>query len=275
MTEKDLSQLFDLTGKTAIVTGGAGIIGTRVCQGLASFGANVVIAELNFEAAVELAEKIKSEMGTDALAVECDVRSPESLSWLVTEVHEKFGGIHILHNNAQTKSTDLESFFAPFEEFSLSMWREIMEVNLDGMFLTAQAVGKYMVDQGQGGSVIQTASTYGLVGPDHRIYDGSQYMGIKINTPPVYVASKAAVVGLTKYLATYWASDNIRVNTLVPGGVESGQNDQFLRNYSDRTPLGRMAQRDEMVGAVVYMASDASSYMTGQMVVVDGGWTSW
>jgi NAD(P)-dependent dehydrogenase (short-subunit alcohol dehydrogenase family) len=275
MTDTNLADLFNLNNKVAVVTGGAGIIGSRVCHGLATFGAKVVIAELNMEAANELAEEIMREHDAEVFAVHCDISSPESLSEMVSKVAEKFGGIHVLLNNAQTKTDDLESFFAPFEEYPLSMWREIMEVNLDGMFLTAQAVGKYMVEQNQGGSIIQTASTYGIVGPDHRIYEGSEYMGVEINTPPVYAASKAAVVGLTKYLATYWADKNIRVNTLVPGGVESGQNAQFLKNYSFRTPLGRMAQRDEMVGAVIFMSSNASSYMTGQMVVVDGGWTSW
>ena len=113
------------------------------------------------------------------------------------------------------------------------------------------------------------------MGPDPRIYEGSEYLGHQINTPPVYAASKAAVIGLTKYLATYWAPHGIRVNTLVPGGIESGQNEAFKENYGRRTPLGRMAHRDEMVGAVVYLASDASSYMTGQEVIVDGGWTTW
>jgi NAD(P)-dependent dehydrogenase (short-subunit alcohol dehydrogenase family) len=275
MNDIPLSKLFDLTGKVAIVTGGAGIIGNRVCRGLAAHGAKVVIAELDGERGDQLATEISTEYGADVLALPCDISSPESLTQMVDAACDHFGDIHILHNNAQTKTKDLDAFFAPFEEYSLEMWREIMSVNLDGMFLAAQAVGKRMVEQKVGGSIIQMASTYGLVGPDMRIYEGSEYMGVKINTPPVYAASKAAVIGLTKYLATYWADKNIRVNTLVPGGVESGQNEEFLRNYSSRTPMGRMAKSDEMVGAVVFMASEASSYMTGQLVVVDGGWTAW
>ena len=150
-----------------------------------------------------------------------------------------------------------------------------MSVNIDGVFLVAQAVGKQMIKQGHGGSIIQTSSTYGLVGPDFGIYEGSEYMGCRITTPAAYAASKGAVVQLTRYLATYWGDQGIRVNTLVPGGIESGQNETFQKNYGARVPLGRMAFVDEMVGAVVYLASDASSYMTGQMVVVDGGWTAW
>jgi NAD(P)-dependent dehydrogenase (short-subunit alcohol dehydrogenase family) len=132
-----------------------------------------------------------------------------------------------------------------------------------------------MVEQNRGGSIIQTASIYGLLGPDPRIYQGSSYMGRAINTPVVYSASKAAVIGLTKHLATYWADKNIRVNCLTPGGVESGQNDSFKEKYSNRVPLGRMAQPEEMVGALLYLASNASSYMTGQNIIIDGGWSTW
>ena len=150
-----------------------------------------------------------------------------------------------------------------------------MAVNLDGMFLVAQAVGKQMVTQGKGGSIIQTASIYGIMAPDQRIYQGSFYLERQINTPAVYSASKAGVIGLTKYLSTYWAGHKIRVNSLTPGGVESGQNDEFKRRYSERIPLKRMAEPNEMVGALIYLASDASSYVTGQNIVVDGGLSAW
>jgi NAD(P)-dependent dehydrogenase (short-subunit alcohol dehydrogenase family) len=188
---------------------------------------------------------------------------------------DEFGEINILHNNAAGKSKNLDAFFAPFEEYSLEQWREIMAVNIDGMFLVAQAVGKQMVEQGNGGSIIQTASIYGVMAPDQRIYKESFYMGRQINTPAVYAASKAAVIGLTKYLATYWADKGIRVNTITPGGVESGQNEEFKRNYAARIPLGRMADRNEMVGALIYLASDASSYVTGHNLIVDGGLQAW
>ncbi len=194
---------------------------------------------------------------------------------MVDEVMKQFGDIHILHNNAATKTSNLEAFLAPFEEYTLDQWREVTKVNLDGMFLVAQAVGRRMVEQNRGGSIIQTASIYGLLGSDSRIYDGSSYMGTSINTPAVYSASKAAVIGLTKYLATYWADKNIRVNCIIPGGAESGQNDIFKEKYSNRVPLGRMAQPEEIVGALLYLASNASSYVTGQNIIVDGGLSAW
>jgi NAD(P)-dependent dehydrogenase (short-subunit alcohol dehydrogenase family) len=131
-----------------------------------------------------------------------------------------------------------------------------------------------MAAQGRG-SIIQTASIYGILAPDKRIYEGSEYNGRAINTPPVYSASKAGVVGLTRYLAAHWAEMGVRVNTLTPGGVETGQNDEFRRRYSARVPLGRMAQPNEMVGAVIFLASDASSYITGQNIIVDGGLSVW
>jgi NAD(P)-dependent dehydrogenase (short-subunit alcohol dehydrogenase family) len=132
-----------------------------------------------------------------------------------------------------------------------------------------------MVAQGRGGSIIQTGSIYGARAADPRIYQGSSYLGRPINTPAVYAASKAGVAGLSRHLAAYWAGAGIRVNTLVPGGVASGQNEEFQRRYADRVPLGRMARAEEMVGALVFLASDASSYVTGQEIVVDGGLSAW
>ncbi|NQU61767.1 MAG: SDR family oxidoreductase [Rhodospirillales bacterium] len=275
MNQKPLSELFDLTGKVAVVTGGTGIQGTRITRGLAAYGADIAVVDLDETTVTGLADEISEEYGVKTLGVVCDVSDPDAVNRMVADTVKALGGIHVLHNNAATKTDDLEKFFAPFENFDFETWRKIMNVNLDGMFLVVQAVGKQMIKQGQGGSIIQTSSTYGVAGPDFRIYEGSEYLGHQITTPVAYAASKAGVVGLTRYLATYWGDKGIRVNTLVPGGIESGQNETFQKNYGARTPLGRMAHVDEMVGAVVYLASDASSYMTGQMIVVDGGWTAW
>lgn len=266
---------FSLKGKNSIVTGGAGILGSHFCKGLADAGANVAIVDINIERAQEIAQEIQTTYKVKAVAIYCDITSEQSVADMVNQVVESFGEIHILHNNAAGKSSNLEAFFAPFEEYSLDQWKEIMATNLDSMFLVAKYVGKVMKAQQKGGSVIQTASIYGVLGPDNRIYEGSYYMDREINTPAIYAASKGGVVALTKYLATYWAKEGIRVNTITPGGVESGQNDTFKQRYGNRIPLGRMAQADEMVGALIYLASDASSYVTGQNILIDGGLSAW
>ncbi|MGJ3259919.1 MAG: SDR family oxidoreductase [Rhodospirillales bacterium] len=275
MSDKDLANLFDLSGKVALVTGGTGIQGRRITRGLAANGADVAVVDLDADAVRAQAAAIADEYGVRTLGLACDVADKAAVAEMVAAVTGTLGGIDILHNNAASKSDDPRDFFVPFEDFDFDVWRQVMSVNIDGMFLVAQAVGKQMIAQGRGGSIIQTASTYGLVGPDFRIYEGSEYMGMRITTPAAYAASKGAVVQFTRYLATYWGNKGIRVNTLVPGGIESGQNETFQNNYGARVPLGRMAHVDEMVGAVVFLASDAASYMTGQMVVVDGGWTAW
>ncbi len=275
MNEISYRKLYDLTGKVAVVTGGAGILGRHFCAGLAESGAIVAVADLMDERATTVAKELGEHYKIKTLGIGCDVSSPESVKKMVDRVVSEFGGIDILHNNAAGKSEDLDAFFAPFEEYSLDQWRNIMSVNIDGMFLTAQAVGKQMVAQNRGGSIIQTASIYGVMAPDHRIYEGSFYLDRPINTPAVYTASKAAVIGLTKHLATYWADKGIRVNTLTPGGTESGQNDEFKNRYANRVPMNRMARAHEMVGALLYLASDASSYVTGQNIIVDGGLNAW
>lgn len=267
--------LFDLSGKTAIVTGGLGILGRRFCRGLAEFGANVAVVDLDGASAAQYAAELATEYGVEAEGIACDVSDPGSVSAMVQKAVERFEQVHVLHNNAASKSADLDAFFAPFEKYSLEEWRKIMAVNIDGMFLVAQAVGNRMIEQGTGGSIVQTASIYGILGSDKRIYEGSFYLGRQIGNPGVYSASKAAVVGLTRYLAAYWADKGIRVNTLTPGGVESGQNETFKQRYSARVPMGRMARGEEMVGTLLYLASDASSYVTGQTLVVDGGLSAW
>lgn len=270
-----LKQLFDLSGRVALVTGGAGILGRHFCNGLAELGASVAVVDLNEVAAQETATEIVATHGTPAIGFACNVADPASVSDMVEHVVQTFGQINILHNNAAGKSDDLDAFFAPFEDYSLEQWRSISAVNIDGMFLVAQAVGRQMLKQGNGGSIIQTSSIYGILAPDHSIYEGSHYLGRAINTPAVYSATKASVLGLTRHLASYWANDKIRVNAITPGGVESGQNEEFSKRYKARVPLGRMANADEMVGALVYLASDASSYVTGQNLVIDGGLSAW
>ncbi|MEC7298078.1 MAG: SDR family oxidoreductase, partial [Pseudomonadota bacterium] len=218
--------------------------------------------------------EVAGEVGPDAIGLACDITDPASVRNAIAQVIAETGRIDVLMNNAASKSRDVRAFFTPFEDYDPEIWRDVMSVNVDGMFLVTQAVGRQMLAQGSG-SIINLASIYGLVGPDSRIYEGSDYLGGPINTPAVYSASKAAVVGFTKWLATHYGDKGIRANCLVPGGVSSGQNGPFQRNYASRTPMGRMAEADELVGPAVFLASDAASYVTGQVLAVDGGWTAW
>jgi NAD(P)-dependent dehydrogenase (short-subunit alcohol dehydrogenase family) len=267
--------MFDLSGRVALVTGGAGILGRHFCRALAAFGAKIVVCDLDPVASQEVAAAVREEYGVDSVGIVADVGDPHSVDALVASIVARFGSCDVLVNNAATKTEDLQAFFASAEDYGLEAWREVMRVNLDGMFLVARSVGKSMLESGRGGSIIQTSSIYGIMGADQRIYDGSEYMGVRISNPIVYSASKAAVIGLTHHLATAWAARGVRVNTLVPGGMRSGQNDRFVANYSARVPMGRMGEPRELVGALVYLASGASSYVTGQCLVVDGGLSAW
>lgn len=273
MTESH-RELFNLNGRVAIVTGGGGILGPHLAAGLADFGADVAIVDINTARAEEVATMLAERTGRRVVAVGCDVTDPASVQQMVDTVEADLGPVDILLNNAAGKGRDLEAFFAPTVDYALETWREISAVNLDGLFLVAQQVGGRMATRGRG-SIVQTSSIYGLMAPDNRIYEGSFYLGRRIGTPAVYSATKAGVIGLTRYLATYWAEQGVRVNCLVPGGIESGQNDTFKQRYGARVPLGRMARAEEMVGAVVYLASDAASYVTGQVLAVDGGLSAW
>ena len=271
---KKSGELFSLANKVVVVTGGAGLLGQVFCQALVDVGAHVAIVDLNLESAETVAKRINKSEAQKVVAVGSDITSPESVTRMVANVVKQLGRIDVLVNNAASKGSSLDAFFESFEDYSLKTWREVMSVNIDGLFLVAQAVGKQMKKQG-GGSIIQTSSIYGVVAPDQRIYEGSEYNGRPINTPAVYSASKSAVNGLTNYLATYWASSKIRVNSLTPGGIASGQNSEFNKKYSNRVPLGRMGEATELVGALIYLASDASSYVTGQNLIVDGGLSAW
>ena len=264
---------FLLSEKTVVVTGGTGILGRLYCKQLAAAGAQVIIADLDSSKCDRLAEEIVKETGGRAIGISVDLSNEDSVRNWAKMVLNKCEGVDVLVNNAATKSPN---FFAPLEDFPLSDWNTVVDVNITGMFLAIRELGPSMVRRGKG-SIINVSSIYGVVGPDQRIYEGSWYeeMGGQINTPLVYSVTKGAVVAMTRYLATLWGSKGVRTNTLTPGGVSSGQNGLFQENYSARVPLGRMAEAEEMVGALIFLASDASSYVNGQNIIVDGGLTAW
>jgi NAD(P)-dependent dehydrogenase (short-subunit alcohol dehydrogenase family) len=262
---------FNLSGKVVVLSGAAGIIGARLAESLIQSGASVALLDRSKEKLQDLESKLNLISEGSVKIYVLDITSKEEYEKVITNIELTMGCIDVLINNAAAKS---ENFFEPFETFSTDEWNEVMEVNLTAVMIGCQLVGKRMA-QRNSGSIINTLSIYGLVAPDQRIYEGSSYEGREINTPAVYSASKAAVWGLTKYLSTYWGAKGVRVNAVTPGGVYSGQNDTFVENYSNRVPLGKMAGSNDMNGAFLYLASDASSYVTGQNIVVDGGLTVW
>jgi NAD(P)-dependent dehydrogenase (short-subunit alcohol dehydrogenase family) len=262
-----------LTDRVVVLTGAAGLLGRRYARALLDAGARVALVDIDGGALKQLVQELSSPR---ALALEADVADREAVRGMVADVGAAFGGVDVLVNNAAIdpkfdRDTAAQHAVA-FETFPLEAWNAAIAVNLTGMFLCAQAVAPVMLGRGAG-VIVNVASIYGLVGPDQRLY--ATTAPEPVFKPVTYSVTKSAVYGLTRYLATYWAGRNIRVNALTPGGVENDQDPAFVRRYSARVPLGRMARPDEFCGALIFLASDASSYMTGANLVVDGGWTAW
>jgi NAD(P)-dependent dehydrogenase (short-subunit alcohol dehydrogenase family) len=266
--------MFDLANKVALVTGATGILGKDFCCGLAEFGAKIIVVDLGESIVNNFVHELKNKYSIEAYGFTCDISNENDIADLVKKIKNKVGVVDILLNNAATKTSDLAAFFDSVEDYSLQTWRGVMSVNLDGAFLMSKGIGKIML-QAKSGSIINISSIYGNIAADQRIYEGSFYLDRKISNPMVYSASKAGLLGMTRHLAAEWGDKGVRVNSISPGGVESGQNDTFSQKYSLRVPMGRMAQKHEMVGAAIFLASEASSYITGQNILVDGGLSIW
>jgi 2-deoxy-D-gluconate 3-dehydrogenase len=270
-----IPELFDLTGHTAIVTGGAGFLGQQFTEGLVEAGAAVVVADIDQQAAADFADAVTNS-GGKAIGIGLDVTDKDSVDGLVKHTLDHFGSIDILVNSAaldpKFEGDSAGKHSTSFEEFPLKSWKDALDVNLTGMFLVCQATASVMKENRKG-SIINICSTYGIAGPDQRLYESLGEP--RLYKPVYYTVSKAGVLGLTKYIATYYEGTEIRCNAISPGGVERDHDRSFRDAYSQRTVLGRMAYPHEVKGAVVFLASDASSYVTGTNLVVDGGWTAW
>jgi 2-deoxy-D-gluconate 3-dehydrogenase len=289
MTE--FAKLFDLTGKTAVVTGGAGLLGKEFCRTLLQAGASVVVVDISAAAVEQTAQEIAAQVVASqsasqprAIAVACNVADPHSVNAMVAQTRRVFGSLDILVNSAALdpkfdSQANLQDGLAQhggrtnaFEDYPLQAWNQALEVNLTGAFLCCQAAARVMLEQ-ERGAIINLSSIYGLAAPDQRLY---QREGKPPQYKPVYyTVTKAGIIGLTSYLAAYYAGKNIRVNALTPGGVFNGQDESFVQAYSAKAILGRMADKSDMNGALLFLASDASAYMTGANLIVDGGWTTW
>ncbi len=260
--------LFDLTGRVVVITGGLGQLGRQYTRALREAGARVAVWDLS------LPQRPQDDQGV--FYQQADVTDRASLAAALEELTRRWDTPHGLINNAALDSPPdapaREN--GPFETYPQASWDRVMEVNAKGVFLACQVVGGAMARAGRG-SIVNVCSIYGLVSPDQGIYEYRRRRGETFYKPVAYSASKSALLNLTRYLATYWAGAGVRVNTLTLGGVFNHQEPEFLEAYCARVPLGRMAREDEYNGAVIFLLSDASSYMTGSNLVIDGGWTAW
>ncbi|MFW6065136.1 MAG: oxidoreductase [Candidatus Natronoplasma sp.] len=256
---------FLLEGKTAVVTGGAGLIGEEVVKALAQAKANVMIADVDNENGEELEERL-SENDLKVFFKRSDITDEDSIQETIDSAEEKYGGIDIWVNCAYPRTSDWGN---KFEKISYESLKKNIDMHLNGYFLCCQKIAEYMKEK-EGGVIINFGSTYGVVGPRFDIYKDTE-----MTMPAPYSAIKGGIINFTRYLATYYAPHKIRVNAICPGGVYDGQDENFVKRYSENTPLGRMAEPEEIAGPVLFLCSDAASYITGEVLMVDGGWTTW
>jgi NAD(P)-dependent dehydrogenase (short-subunit alcohol dehydrogenase family) len=269
---------FDLTGRVAIITGGAGLLGEQHARAIAAARGIPVLVDIQQQSASDKAAALSREYDVPAIGCAADITRQTEIETLRDKILAKFGRLDILINNAANNpkiEADKEVNFSRLENFPLAQWDADLAVGLTGAFLCSKVFGSHMAIHG-GGVIVNVASDLALIAPDQRIY---RQQGLPEQMQPVkpvtYSVVKSGLVGLTRYLASYWADKKVRVNAISPGGVYNGQPDEFVERLTNLIPLGRMAATNEYRGAIVFLCSDASSYMTGANLVVDGGRTCW
>ncbi len=270
---------FDLTDKVAVITGGGGLLGREHAAALAEVGATAILTDINGPSAEQAARELGADYGDRIIPMIMDVTDPESIREINDSIHRDHGGVQVLVNNAAIDpkvgaNRDIEES-SRLENISLEEWKSQLAVGLTGAFLCSQIFGSAMAQAG-GGVILNIASDLSVIAPDQRLYRKEDLPEDQQPVKPVtYSVIKSGLVGLTRYLATYWADQGVRVNALSPGGVYTDQPREFVQRLTNLIPLGRMAARDEYRGAVQFLCSDASKYMTGQNVVMDGGRSVW
>lgn len=275
---KKLETMFDLTGRVAVITGGTGLLGQQHAEAIASAGGIPVLADIRLDSVDPQSAAFKEHFGEQACAIKTDITKSESVKALLAEVMNRYGRVDILINNAANnpkmeKTAEVE--FSRLENFPLMQWEADLSVGLTGAFLCSQIIGSEMAKH-KHGVIVNVASDLAVIAPDQRLY---RKPGLPADQQPVkpvtYSVVKTGLIGLTRYLATYWADAGIRVNAISPGGVYNNQLDDFVQRLANLIPMGRMANADEYQAAILYLCSDASSYMTGTNMVIDGGRSCW
>jgi NAD(P)-dependent dehydrogenase (short-subunit alcohol dehydrogenase family) len=275
MSKLDNKDIFDLKGRIVIVTGGLGQLGTQYAIALHNKGARVAIVDYDTEFIINNS-KLEVINDNDFMFISSDVTDKKSLENALDRITNKWGHPYGLINNAALdappNADSTEN--GPFETYPVGSFEKIMDVNVKGVFLCSQIFGHQMA-KNEKGSIVNICSTYGILSPDQRIYKYRSEEGHSFYKPVAYSVSKSALLNMTRYLSTYWALDGVRVNTLTLGGVFNDQDERFIKNYTAKIPLSRMANENEYNGAVIFLMSDASSYMTGSNLVIDGGFSAW
>jgi|TARA_B110001450_G_C17652844_1_gene493997 NAD(P)-dependent dehydrogenase (short-subunit alcohol dehydrogenase family) len=261
--------LFDVSNKVIVITGASGQLGLEYVKAFIGVGAKVAALDINFN------DEFANFSQDSFHFYKTDILSKNALTKTLHAIQDNLGEPTVLINNAGIDSSPSETGAdtGPFESFPEASWDKVMDVNLKGTFLCCQVFGGQMAVNNSG-SIINISSIYGIVSPDQSLYNYKNTGKDVFFKPVAYSASKSGVINLTKYLATYWAAKNVRVNTLTIAGVWNNQDKEFLQNYSNRIPIGRMAQQDDYNGALIFLASESSTYMTGSNMIIDGGWTA-
>ena len=270
-----MENYLNIKNKIVVISGAAGFLANTLIIEFLKNGAEVYGIDNNYKMLMSQYKKIKNKYSTNKFhIIKCDITNEKDVERKVKKILNISKKIDILINNAATKTKNLKNFFNPFEKYRLKDWKDVMNVNINGVFLISREVSKHMIRK-KSGNIISVASIQGVVGNDKSLYKNSKFRGVQMGSPAVYSTSKSALSGFTRYLATYLGEYNIRANSISPGGILSEQNNEFIKNYSKKVPLNRMGMINEIVDSILFLSSEKANYITGQNLIVDGGYTSW